>query len=175
MALLLLMPVSAKTASVNEKRAAEPEVKAAFIYNFSKFVNWPSASFQNDTSPIHICIVDDLEISEAFEAFGNKMSKGRQIQVIPSGKNSGFDKCHLLFIGRQSDHAATKKILASVAKRAVLTIGDSPAFVAQGGMIGFLTSENRVIFEINPKTAMRCGLEISSKLLGVARIAGDLP
>ncbi len=174
-AMTLLAPAPVLAAYETSISAATHEVKAAFIYNFTKFVLWPSTAFENDYSPFRACVVDDRMLDEALESLVQSVTKGRQIQTIRYRGILGADKCHLLFIGESTDPAQAKKILGAVASKPVLTIGDSSAFIKQGGIIRFITSDNRLIFEINPVAAKRNGLEISSKLLGLSKTARDLP
>ncbi len=173
-AALLYPSVPASAASGTGTRAEEHEIRAVFIYNFTKFVKWPPTAFENDSEPIRVCIVEDNELAEALETLAKK-SKGRQLRIIRYRNIADADKSHLVYFGEFTDDAVTKKILNSVVKRPVLTVGDTPGFVRQGGIIGFISSGKKLTFEINPVTAKRNGLEISFKLLNLARIVRDLP
>jgi hypothetical protein len=170
--LLLSPPTSAFAASGT--RAVEHEVKAAYLYNFTKFVTWPTTAFESDSEPLRVCIVEDSDIADAFEILAKK-SKGRQIRIVRYRNMVDVSKSHLVYIGDSADDALTKSILSSVGKRPVLTVGDTPAFVRQGGIIGFIASGSKLAFEINPAAAKRNGLEISWKLLNLAKIVRDQP
>ena len=174
-AAVMIVTGSAAAASPPVTRAASYEVKAVFIYNFTKFVTWPSTSFVNAADPIKVCIMDNSALGEALEALAGKTSKGRHIKTFSYQNITEGDKCHLIFISESVDTPLTKKILLAVGKSPVLTVGDSAAFVHQGGIIKFIASGNKLAFEINPATARRSGLEISSKMLSLAKIVGELP
>lgn len=171
-AALLHQPAPAAAAVGTGTRAEEHAIRAAFIYNFTKFVTWPPASFESDAEPIRVCIVEDGELAEALETLARK-GRGRQLRVARYRSLADVEKSHLVYIGESTDEALSKKILRSVAKRPVLTVGDIPNFVRQGGIIGFVSSGRELAFEINPATAKRSGLEISFKLLSLARIVRD--
>jgi hypothetical protein len=173
--LLISFPTIAVPGTVT--RAEEHQIKAAFVYNFSKFVTWPSNSFKSGTDPLRICVINGVEIGEALQALARKNSQGRQIQIVSlaNAAVSEVDKCHLIFLGESTDASLTKKILNAVRKSPILTVGESPAFAHQGGVIGFIISGNKLAFEINPAIAKQSGLEISSKMLSLAKIVRDLP
>ena len=97
-AALLLAPMSASAALDAPTRAVEHDVKAAFIYNFTKFITWPPASFENNSTPFRACIVEDMPLIEALESLTQKSTKGRQFQVIRFGSGVEAGMCHLLFI-----------------------------------------------------------------------------
>ena len=146
----------------------EDDVKAAYVFNFTKFVQWPSSAFSGTTDPINVCVAGDGAVVKAIERIvTGEHVEGRPLRAIaempedPSG-------CHVLFVGRgASDRIA--RLMASTSKAPVLTIGDSTRFLQQGGMIAFVVENRRVRFDINVQPAARAGLKVSSKLLRVAR------
>ena len=174
-AALLLAPMSASAALDSPTRAVEHDVKAAFIYNFTKFITWPPASFENNSTPFRACIVEDMPLIEALESLTQKSTKGRQFQVIRFGSGVEAGMCHLLFIGESTERSLAKKIIASVGNSPVLTVGDYPAFATQGGLVRFIPFDGRLTFEINLEASRRSGLEISSKLLNLAKIVRGQP
>lgn len=173
-AALLYLPVSVDAEPGTGTRAEEHVIKAAFIYNFTKFVTWPATAFENVSDPIRICVVEDNELAEALETLADK-SKGRPLRVVRYRNIADADKSHLVFVGESADDALIKKILYAVVKRPVLTVGDTSAFVRQGGMIGFISTGKKLTFEINPALAKRSGLEISFKMLSLAKIVREQP
>ncbi len=145
----------------------EYQVKAAFLLNFTKFVQWPPGAFPDATAPITICVLGEDpfgpildQLVEGEEANGRKLAV-RRIRRIPAPKS-----CQVLFIGNnQKDVPA----LISDLGPGVLTVADRESFLREGGMIGFVTRDRRVRFDINLRAASKASLNVSSRLLGVAR------
>jgi hypothetical protein len=159
------------TASSGEPRKpTEYEVKAAYIYNFAKFVEWP-ARFKDRSDLIHVCIIGDDPFGPSLAAIEGKPVGECKIGVrrITSLQQSGG--CEMLFIAA-SEEGELDGILEAVKNSPILTIGDTRGFTQQGVMINFYMENSKVLFEINPKTAMRSGLRVSSNLLRIARIVG---
>jgi hypothetical protein len=151
----------------------EYQVKAAFVFNFAKFVDWPADSFDAATAPIRILVVDCEEVAEALEAaVEGQQVKGRPLVVGRAGAGDRLDDAHIVVVGRSSARKP-EEILARLGGAAVLTVGDGGGFAARGGMVNFYTESNKVRFEVNPAAAEEAGLRISAKLLGLARIVRD--
>lgn len=153
------------------------QVKAAFIYNFIKFVEWPEESFSEKNSPYVIGVLgtdpffeSDLLLNYLNQAVEGKTINNREILVKPaSPRISDFKDCHLVFISA-SEKNRMKEILAGLNQPGLLTISETDNFCEQGGMINFFMASGKVRFEINAKAAEKAGLKISSKLLNVAKI-----
>lgn len=149
--------------------ATEHEVKAAFLYNFAKFVDWPPRAFAEAGSPLVIGLVGEDPLGEVLPALvRSEQVKGRPLEVrrlAPDGELAG---CHLLYLSR-SEAARTQEILERVRQQPVLTVSDQEDFLAQGGMINFVLFRGTVRFEINAAAAQAARLKLSSKLLAVAR------
>lgn len=156
------------------------QVKAAFIYNFIKFVEWPEESFSEKNSPYVIGVLgidpffeSDLLLNYLNQAVEGKTINNREILVKPSSPSStrisDFKDCHLVFISA-SEKNRMKEILAGLNQPGLLTISETDNFCEQGGMINFFMASGKVRFEINAKAAEKAGLKISSKLLNVAKI-----
>jgi uncharacterized protein DUF4154 len=147
----------------------EYQVKAAFLYNFAKFVEWPAGNFPNESAPLKICVFGQDPFGEGLrEVTHEKIVNGRKIEVSGVTDLRQAKSCHILFIA-SSEKTQVKQILAGLYGTSVLTVGDSKGFVEQGGMINFVLENERVQFEVNRKTAEQAGLKISSKLLSVAK------
>ena len=146
----------------------ENDVKAAFLFNFTKFVDWPDAAFATTDEPLRICVVAEAAFTRSVDRIvAGETVKGRPLQrVTPS--TAELTRCHVLYIGPAHLQTADQ-LLASVDRAPVLTVGDSPAFLAHGAAISFVVMNDRVRFDINPRAAERAGLMVSSKLLRVAR------
>lgn len=150
--------------------AGEYEVKAAFLYNFGKFVEWPAEAFASPSTPLTLCVVGTDPFGEILDrTVSGKTINGRAIAARRLGKGDELRTCHILFIS-PSERQAIAEILAHVRGHAVLVVGETEGLAARGGMFNFVVESNRVRFEANPAAAERCGLRISSKLLALARV-----
>jgi hypothetical protein len=146
--------------------ASEDEVKAAFVFNFSKFVEWPENAFATGADPITICIVGDSPFGPLLEStVKGKRVNGRGIVVREA--TSKPESCHVVYIA-SSEQARLAQILNMVAKRPVLTVSDAEAGAERGAIIGLMIIDKRVRFEINMLSARQAGVKLSSQLLKVA-------
>lgn len=142
-----------------ERQASEYDIKAAFLLNFARFVEWPGAS----TLPFPICIVGDDPFGTALDQLvEGETVQGRRIIVRRAARVA--ESCLVVF-ARPKD---TARAIAE-AGPGVLTVGEGDRFVRDGGMIAFVVENRRVRFDINQKAVAAAGLQISSKLLNVAR------
>jgi hypothetical protein len=150
--------------------AGEYQVKAAFLFNFAKFVEWPPSIFSNASAPLRICVFGRDPFGEELRNITReKIVNGRKLEVDQVVDLRRARTCHILFIA-SSEKAQLKQILESLRGTDALTVGDTKGFVQQGGMINFVLDNNRVQFEVNRKAAEQGGLRISSKLLSVAKL-----
>jgi hypothetical protein len=145
----------------------EYQVKAAYLYNFAKFVEWPPRVALSESS-FNICVLGRDPFDSTFGAtVAGENIKGKNVVVkrIPRAQDGA--SCQILFIS-SSEEARLKEILAVLDKTSVLTVSDMPQFTLRGGMIQFVTEAKRVRFEVNLTSAERTGLTLSSQLLKVA-------
>jgi hypothetical protein len=148
----------------------EYQVKAAFLYNFAKFVEWPPQAFDVAANPIIVCIVGETPIYTLLEsAVIDKTAGNRSLAVRKVSDGQQATGCHILFIGR-ADRKRIPAVLAAITPWGILTVGETPEFVAEGGVVNFKLENGRVRFEINVDAARREKLRISSKLLNLAEI-----
>ena len=157
-----------------ESKAAEfseHQVKAAFLVNFTRYVDWPAASFSKSNSPVIICILGQDRFGNDLRTLG-KSIEGRELVVRKVETAEQCSDCHILFIC-QSEKARLADVLQKLKGRPVLTVGDTEGFVPAGGMINFKTKAERVRVEINRVTVGKAGLKISSKLLQIADVVGE--
>ena len=166
-ALMLSQPVAGLASPDKEAKAEHNELKAAYIFNFSKFVDWPVTAFANPAASMIICVLDDKAFGNALEAIIQKAVKRRPFEIVPYDDAAA---CHILFIGQNNDRTQVIRIFESLKNKSVLTVGDSRDFIRLGGMIRFFSLNNRLSFEINPVAASLAHLEISSKLLNLGKI-----
>jgi uncharacterized protein DUF4154 len=146
----------------------EHQVKAAFVYNFVKFVDWPAESFNDDGAPIIVGVIgDDPTCSAIEQAINGKTANGRRLSISRFSSANSLTYCHVLFVG-YSQRNNIQKIVATLGPR-VLTIGETERFTQAGGIINFIIVDSKVRFEINQVAAEKAGLKISAKLLGLTR------
>lgn len=165
MVLLLQCPAVAVAA---DYEASEHTVKAAFLINFTKFIEWPPNAFSSPTGPLFICIVGEDAFEDSLDLLEGRVVKNRIIAVRRmSLLTDDADKCHVLFFS-SSLKSNIRTILQGLAKRHVLTVSDIRGFVGYGGTIEMYVRDDRVRFSINTAASRRHGLNISSKLLELA-------
>ena len=151
------------------KEAGEYEVKAAFLYNFAKFIEWPSNVSPGPNAPMVIGILGkDPFGGEIDRAVAGKTVNGRRLLIKRFSTLESYEYCHILFVSA-SERSNLPRILAAVANSSVLTVSETERFAQIGGIINFTTIESRIRFEINQAAAERAGLKISSKLLSLGR------
>jgi hypothetical protein len=151
-----------------ESPPTEYQLKAAFVLNFAKFVEWPPAAFAKDDSPIVLGILGESPLGSVLEqTIQGKKVNSRELEVTKLPSTAGATNCHILFIGT-SDKARLPEILKGLGRASVLTVGEADGFTESGGMINFVRQGNKIRFQINEAAAKSAGLKISSKLLSLA-------
>jgi hypothetical protein len=151
----------------------ESKVKAAYIYNFTKFVRWNQQDGNINPSPLTIAVFGADPIGNLLEEFSKNMPEGQSIIVKKNKKDlSSAVNCNLLFISQQEQQRLSS-IFKQLEGSNVLTVSDIPGFVRRGGMIGFFVKDDKVKIEINLNAVNKAGLKISAKLLEVARIVSE--
>lgn len=147
----------------------EHEVKAAYLFNFTKFVMWPPEAFA-DGSPIRLCVFGQDPFGKTLDRLVQGESlEGRELTVVRPDRIQELKSCHVLFISR-SERGRLNEILADLRGTSVLTVGETDGFLQRGGLINFIRQGGKVRFEINEKAAERAPLKISSKLLRLASL-----
>jgi hypothetical protein len=144
---------------------SEYEVKAAFLYNFAKFVEWPA----EPPNAIEFCIVGEDPFGDTLgDTVRGKSIHGKPITIRRVKITENPQGCQIAFISARD--RATRSVLDRLQGTSTLTVGESPNFTRQGGMINFFLEGHRVRFEINADAAEQAHLKISSKLLILSRI-----
>jgi hypothetical protein len=149
----------------------EYQLKAGFLYNFAHFIEWPANAFPGPDSPIVIGVLgsdpfaSDLDAIAQGEKVNNHPLVVQRYQQVDEVK-----ACHILFVS-QSEAKRLDRIFMSLKNRSVLTVGDTDDFARRGGVIRFVTKNNKIRFTINLEAARAANLTISSKLLRVAETA----
>ena len=149
---------------------SEYQVKAAYLYNFAKFVEWPNETLNGNTIPIRLCVLNnrafELQLNEIVK---DKSIKSRPVIVVPVKTGEESLACHVLFIDSSQDRQALH-IIDVLQGTGILTVGETKGFLEEGGIINFALQENHVYFQVNHKAATQAGLRISSKLLSLAKL-----
>jgi hypothetical protein len=146
----------------------EYEVKAAFLLNFAKFVEWPPHAFEDPDQPIRLAIIGRDPFGTSLERLVEEYHvRGRAVVIERLESVSDLDDCQVLFIA-VSEPRRLREILDHVAGEPILTVGESRRFLESGGMIRFKLMDRKVRFEIAQDTADRSGLRVSSRLMSVS-------
>jgi hypothetical protein len=165
----LLLTTFTKT-NIAQSTTEEYQVKAVFLYNFSRFVDWPENSFNSPNAPFVVGVIG----GDPFGYFLEETVKGEvvhnHVMTIHHFQDlSEIDNCHILYINYK-DPDQIKKTLDAVNGKNILTVNDNSNFVRMGGMIQFYTEMNKIKLMINSAAIKQSQLEISSKLMRVAKV-----
>jgi hypothetical protein len=172
LAMILVFTVPSITWAQANPRA-EYDLKAAFLFNFAKFIDWPATSSTKSHSAFTICVLGRDPFGRALDdSLQGKMIRDQSLAVRRLNDKTETRGCQVLFVSSsESGHLAD--ILEIVRGANVLVVGETPGFAAAGGVIEFTLEENRVRFTINTDAANRAGLTVSSKLLALAKVVHD--
>jgi hypothetical protein len=153
--------------------SVEYQVKAAFLLNFAKFIEWPSEVFQSEKAPIGVCIFGYDPFGSALDeilrgkTINNREVLARRIHELPDLKS-----CQLVFVSEREEKRLPE-ILNSLKGASVLVVGEGEGFAERGGSVQFFLENNRTRFAVNVDAVQRTRLSVSSKLLALARIVHD--
>jgi hypothetical protein len=148
----------------------EYQVKAAFLFNFVQFVEWPDRAYADTNAPFCIGVLGDDPFGAALDEIVQGESIGNhKLTIQRSQRASDLKNCQMIFISK-SKRGQMPEILAALGSRPILTVSEVEGFAPGGGAIGFYLDGSKVRFEINPGAAEREGLKISSQLLTVGKI-----
>jgi hypothetical protein len=146
----------------------ENDVKAAFLYNFTKFIEWPPPPAPA-ADPFRLCVLADAEFTRAVDStIADESVDGRRLLRVAPQSVDEVRGCAILYVGRGYLDRG-ERLLAAARDLPVLTVGEGSQFVEHGGAIGFVLENNRVRFDVSSRAVQRSGLKVSSKLLRVAR------
>ena len=168
---LLAIPIT----YAQSPKPTDYEVKAAYLYNFGRFVEWPAKVTTTKTDSFTICILGEdpfgpaLDVTLAGERVGNQKVAARRISSLRDSVD-----CRILFIS-SSEANRLNKIIEALDTSAILTVSDIPQFSQGRGMIQFVLEGNRIRFEVNLTATQRAGLTLSSELLKVATVVRKSP
>lgn len=142
--------------------SVEYKIKAAYIYNFTKFVTWPKV--QSDT--FNLCILGKEPFGPLLDSIESRTALGLPIKLIRLNHFDAAKQCHILFLGS----AIRKDVRSAIESAGILTVSDEKQFAKHGGMIGFVVRNGKVKLQININRAKQAGLEISAKLLEISEV-----
>jgi hypothetical protein len=167
---VILGIVLSASAAGRAQEASEYQVKAAFLYNFAKFVEWPPQAFKNPTDPIVIGVLGKNPFGDALTAaVAGKTLGARAFQVREISNAQQAAACQIVFVS-SSERKRLGPLLAGIGNDAVLTVGETDNFAAAGGIINFKIDAASVRLQINMEAARKAQLRISAKLLSLAEI-----
>jgi len=147
----------------------ERQLKAAFLYNFAKFVEWPGDAFAGPADPLRFCVLGDDLVGEELDrllrgkTIANRPLVARRLKGVAEAQH-----CHVLFIAAE-EQGRMRELPGAVRGASVLTVGENNTFIAWGGVINLLLEDEQLRFEVSLRAAGEARLKISSKLLALAR------
>jgi len=166
----LLLALVAAAPQEPAKKLPEYVVKAGFLYNFAKYVEWPADAFEKPETPISIGVVGaDPFGQELDKTLKDKTAQDRRFVIQRYRDAAALQRCHILFIPK-SEKARVPEILKKLEEWPTLTVGEEETFAKAGGAVNILIEKERPRLEVNPEVAEKAKLTISAKLLKLATI-----
>jgi YfiR/HmsC-like len=170
---LILAQTFRPSSAIAQGSAEEYEVKAAILYNFTRFVEWPPSAYSDAQAPTVLCILGRDPFGASLTSFAaTQVGSARPVQIRHVQNGATIRLCHVLYIS-SSDRKNLAQIFSNLNGASVLTVGEMSQFAVRGGMIQFELSEKQVHFNINLDTALRADLRISARLLVLAKVVKD--
>ena len=166
--LLLGLLLAAVQGPAQSPQPSEYQLKAAYLFNFAKFIDWPQEAFPDAKAPFLIGILGDSPFgNDLQQTVAGKKINEHEIAVRPFRNPAEATNCHILFIST-SEKKRLPEIIQSLRGTAVLTVGETEQFIETGGMVNFVEEASKIRFQINDTAAKAARLKISSKLLSLA-------
>jgi hypothetical protein len=150
--------------AVSAEPIPEYDIKAAFLYNFTQFTEWPAAS----EKAVRLCIFGSNPFGSKLEDLVQKTTNNRKLSVQHLGNLNNIDNCQVLFIS-ELERTSPQELLAATGKSPILTISDDKSLFESGMMVGLFVDRNRIVFDINYTSIRNANLSMSSKVLNLAR------
>lgn len=164
---ILLLSISRSV--VQAQVLPEPQLKAGFLLNFTKFVEWPPSAFRTPQSPMTICFLGDDPVGRFLDdAIKGQSVEGRSLTVRRVSQVPRDDSCQVAYLGG-ADRGKAEQVLDNIKGLPILTVGESSTGSDSGSVIVLLKEDNQIRFNINLDTADRSGLKISARLLRLAK------
>jgi YfiR/HmsC-like len=173
MALLVAVCLLPGRAAPGDATGLEYKVKAGYLFNFAKLVEWPQSAFPAADSPMLVDVLGGGEVLDVMrQALEGQVVNGHPLRVRSVSPESINREAHILFMSREFDKSAGQ-VQAALAGSATLLVGETEGFAKRGGCINFLKSDGRVKFEVNPGAANRAGLKLGSQMMKLAIVVKD--
>ena len=166
---VLVAPAGAQRSSATPAE----EVKAAYLLNFTRYVDWPAGAFADADAPVNLCVLGGSEFGGILRRTAQgRRSRGRPVRVLEPDAAAQAIDCHIAFVaGRPREIRAW---LEALRRSPALTVGDGPDFLRRGGMVEFVVVDQTVRFQIDAAEVRRAGLQVSSRVLALAtRVVGE--
>jgi hypothetical protein len=158
--------------TVAGQTAAASSVKAAFLYNFAKFAEWPAEALAPGQR-LALCVIGDPSVADALEqTIKGRVHEGHELTVQVVRADGALKACHLVYVDG-ADKAGSAQVIAALKGAPVLSVGDATRFAEDGGVAQLALEHDRMRFSINVAAAERARLRLSSKLLGLAKIVRE--
>jgi hypothetical protein len=162
----------ANAPAAQEPTAVEPHVKAAFLYNFLKFIEWPSEALA--AGPLTVCVAGSQAVAESLRAATTRRQAQDHDIVVVQASDAPLKSCHLVYVAH-ADEDAARHWLSVLNGSTAFTVSDCPRFARLGGVANFFVDDGRLRFAVNVDAARRASLRISSRMLALATIVKDEP
>lgn len=148
--------------------AVPDRLKAAYLYNFAKLTYWPTPKAEHQDQRLVICTSASDTFTQTLKDFSDKPIAGRSVQVVALGMLSDVDFCHMVFVDKAHSQSWLKQ--GNKIHKGQLLVGEFPGFIDNGGVINFFLEGDKLRFEISLSNAQQHGLQLSSRLLKLARV-----
>ena len=167
---LVLLSAFGNRAWAQDASVSEADLKAAFLFNFTKFIEWPAEAFGAEDAPVAVGVYGDEEFAKTLRTLlADKKAHGRPFTVKRLTNPQEAKTCQILFF-RESQTRIMGQVYESIKRLPILTVGESDEFLDEGGMFNLFFEDKQLRFEVNPATAENAKLTVSSKLLRLAKI-----
>lgn len=167
-AVVLAAALALAPPSWGQSSVSEWDLKAALVFNFARYVEWPERAFATRDAPIVFCLLGHDRFGTAFGALDGRKLQGRTVKVRSGIGLEDSHGCHVAFVSDASERQLLP-ILRGLAGQPVLTVSDSEGFIDNGGAIGIVPGDQRLQFEVNRAALDQAQLKASSQLLKLAR------
>lgn len=175
--LSLALAVPARAQDVDPDRAAG--VKAAYVVNFLRYTQWPATAFSGPAAAYRVVVLGDEAVARALRETARRpvLAGDRPLDVITADPTDDgtLPHAHLVYFGAGVPHGTLVRLLATLPAQGVLTVGDGPGFCRDGGMLGLVLNDGRIVFDANSRAILSSPLVVSAKVMKLARVIEESP